>query len=85
MATRHGPVGRWRRLSFARMLSSLSRFAFSSQSRQDQDVFEITLLLLRAITIACRGHYDVVLENLALRHQLANPATTREAASAPHP
>src|SRR6476619_7996861 len=35
-----------------------------------QDVFELTLLLLRAITMACRGHHDVVLENLALRHQL---------------
>ena len=31
---------------------------------------ELTLLLLRAITLACRGHHDVVLENLALRHQL---------------
>jgi len=39
-------------------------------SRQDQDVFASTLLLLRAITVACRGHHDVVLENLALRHQL---------------
>jgi hypothetical protein len=37
---------------------------------KDQDVFELTLLLLRAITLACRGHHDVVLENLALRHQL---------------
>jgi putative transposase len=33
-------------------------------------VFELILLLLRAITVACRGHHDVVLENLALRHQL---------------
>jgi hypothetical protein len=33
-------------------------------------VFALTLLLLRAITMACRGHHDVVLENLALRHQL---------------
>ena len=33
-------------------------------------MFELTLLLLRAITVACRGHHDVVLENLALRHQL---------------
>ena len=33
-------------------------------------MFELTLLLLRAITMACRGHHDVVLENLALRHQL---------------
>ena len=33
-------------------------------------MFALTLLLLRAITLACRGHHDVVLENLALRHQL---------------
>ena len=31
-------------------------------------MFELTLLLLRAITMACRGHHDVVLENRALRH-----------------
>ena len=33
-------------------------------------MFALTLLLLRAITTACRGHHEVVLENLALRHQL---------------
>jgi hypothetical protein len=33
-------------------------------------VCDLTLLLLRAITMACLGHHDVVLENLALRHQL---------------
>ena len=33
-------------------------------------MFALTLMLLRAITVACRGHHDVVLENLALRHQL---------------
>ena len=33
-------------------------------------MFEFILLLLRAISVACRGHHDVVLENLALRHQL---------------
>jgi integrase len=48
----------------------LAGVAFSTHSRQDQDVIELTLLRLRAITVACRGHHDVVLENLALRHQL---------------
>ena len=57
-------------LSFARMLPSCAGVAFSSHSRQDEDVIQLTLLLLRAITLACRGHHDVVLENLALRHQL---------------
>ena len=33
-------------------------------------MFALTLLLLRAITMAFRGHHDVVLENIALRHQL---------------
>ena len=47
--------------------------AFSRHSRQDQNVFESTLLLLRTITMACRGHHDVVLENLALRHTSCEP------------
>jgi hypothetical protein len=33
-------------------------------------VLELLLLLLRAIALACRGHEDVVLENIARRHQL---------------
>lgn len=33
-------------------------------------MIELTLFLLRAVTMAFRGHHDVVLENLALRHQL---------------
>jgi putative transposase len=39
-------------------------------SRHDQPVLELLLLLLRAIALACRGHREVVLENIALRHQL---------------
>ncbi len=31
---------------------------------------ELTFLLLRAITLACRGNHDLVLESVALRHQL---------------
>ena len=56
---------------------------FSSHSRQDQDVIALTLLFLRAITVACRGHHDVVLESLALSNPVANLATMREAASPP--
>jgi putative transposase len=33
-------------------------------------VLELLVLLFRAIALACRGHHDIVLENLALRHQL---------------
>ena len=42
----------------------------AGHSGQDHAVLELMLLLLRAIGLACRGHHDVVLENLALRHQL---------------
>jgi hypothetical protein len=38
--------------------------------RHNQPVLEILLLMLRAIAVACRGHQEVVLENMALRHQL---------------
>ena len=33
-------------------------------------MFELVFLIARAIVAACRGHQDVVLENVALRHQL---------------
>lgn len=39
-------------------------------SRHDQPVLEVLLLLLRAVALTCRGHREVVLENIALRHQL---------------
>ena len=39
-------------------------------------MFELTLLLLRAITMACRGHHDVVLENLAVPRQYRVRAKT---------
>jgi hypothetical protein len=39
------------------------------------------VLLFRAIALACRGHQDVVLENLALRHQLR---TLQRTVTRPH-
>jgi putative transposase len=33
-------------------------------------VLELLLLIVRAIVVACRGHQDIVLENMALRYQL---------------
>ena len=33
-------------------------------------MLETILLVLRALALACRGHQEVVLENIALRHQL---------------
>jgi hypothetical protein len=43
-------------------------------------VLEIILVLIRALALACRGHHQVVLENLALRQQLA---TLQRTASRP--
>ena len=33
-------------------------------------MFELILLIVRAIVVTCRGHQDLVLENMALRQQL---------------
>jgi putative transposase len=55
------------RQNSARLCAELNS---ARNSRQDPAVPELLLLLLRAIVIACRGHREVVLENIALRHQL---------------
>jgi hypothetical protein len=44
-------------------------------------VLELIVLLLRAIALTCRGHQDIVLENLALRHQLR---TLQRSVQRPH-
>ena len=31
---------------------------------------EVIVLVFRGLALACHGHQDIVLENLALRHQL---------------
>lgn len=33
-------------------------------------MIELILLVVRGIAVACRGHHDLVLENMALRQQL---------------
>jgi hypothetical protein len=33
-------------------------------------VLEMLVLILRALALACPGHQELVLENMALRHQL---------------
>jgi hypothetical protein len=43
---------------------------FPANWRQDRAVLELIVLIVRAIPLACRGHEDIVLENIALRHQL---------------
>jgi hypothetical protein len=56
-------------MSFAR-IPSCRCVDFRGPSQQDRAVLELIILLLRAIGLACCGHEDIVLENLALRHQL---------------
>jgi hypothetical protein len=38
------------------------------ESRQDQTVLEMIVVIVRAIGLACRWHREIVLENVAL-HQ----------------
>jgi putative transposase len=38
--------------------------------RQNRDVLETVVVIVRALALACRGHHELVLENLALRQQL---------------
>ena len=40
------------------------------RERQNQRVLTIILVLTRGVALACRGHRELVLENLALRQQL---------------
>jgi hypothetical protein len=54
---------------------------FGDRSHQDRSVLELLVLLARAIALACRGHHDIVLENLALRHQLR---TLQRSVKRPH-
>jgi hypothetical protein len=46
----------------------LRRLIFAGHAGHDGHVLDIVLLIARAL--ACRGHHEVVLENLALRQQL---------------
>jgi transposase InsO family protein len=48
--------------------------------RHDRRMLELLVVLVRALTLACRGHRELVLENLALRQQLtALRRTTKRA------
>ncbi len=40
------------------------------ENDKNQRVLEIICVLVRAVALACRGHHELVLENLALRQQL---------------
>jgi hypothetical protein len=42
----------------------------ASSKRRNGRVLEMIFVLVRALALACRGHHELVLENLALRQQL---------------
>jgi Phage integrase family len=42
----------------------------TSSKRQNRRVLEMILVLVRSLALACRGHHELALENLALRQQL---------------
>lgn len=42
---------------------------FGTSRGHDGGVLDILLLIARALALACRGHHELVLENLALRQQ----------------
>jgi putative transposase len=43
---------------------------FSTLRGHDHGALELLLLIARALVLACRGHHELVLENLALRQQV---------------
>src|SRR5216684_3911677 len=48
----------------------LEALIFASVARHDEGVLDMIVLMGRALALACRGHQEVVLENIALRQQL---------------
>jgi transposase InsO family protein len=47
------------------------------ENDKNQRVLEIICVLVRAVALACRGHHELVLENLALSQQLSAMRRTR--------
>ena len=47
-----------------------SRLIFARNARHDDHVLDMVVLIARALALACRGHRELVLENIALRQQL---------------
>jgi putative transposase len=50
--------------------SRASRIDPPCHERDNRGVLNMVALLIRAVGLACRGHHELVLENLALRQQL---------------
>ena len=59
-----------RELWFARIRAGAPRVDPPCHERHNRGVLNMVALLIRAVGLACRGHHELVLENLALRQQL---------------
>jgi putative transposase len=59
-----------RDLWFARIRAGTPRVDPPCHERHNRGVLNMVALLIRAVGLACRGHHELVLENLALRQQL---------------
>jgi putative transposase len=57
-------------LSFATIRTGQVMVASLLVERQNRRVLEMIFVLVRALALACHGHHELVLENLALRQQL---------------
>ena len=57
------------RLWSARTPSASLWLIFVGGARHDRRVLEMILLIVRALALACRGHRELVLENMALRRK----------------
>src|SRR5262245_833638 len=51
--------------------SRLCRLIRGGTQRKNHRVLELILLLGRSLAVAARGHHELILENIALRQQLA--------------
>jgi transposase InsO family protein len=57
-------------VSFANIRTGRVIIASQVGQRHNQRVLEMIFVFVRALALACRGHHELVLENLALRQQL---------------
>src|ERR1700704_1526001 len=58
------------RVWFARIRAGTARVDPPCHERHNRGVLNMVALLIRAVGLACRGHHELLLENLALRQQL---------------
>jgi len=68
-------------VSFAKFGAGQATVDSGCVERQNRRVLETIVVVVRALALACRGHHELVLENLALRQQLA---ALRRTVARPH-